>query len=274
MKLRPFTKWIGGKRQLLDVLKENLPTNYNKYYEPFIGGGALFFEVMPPNAIINDLNQDLMFSYKAIKDDLEKLISYLQIHEKNDSKEYYLSQRNLDRDKNFKEYDYIKKAARIIYLLRVNFNGIYRVNSKNQFNVPYGDGKNKKILDAELLSNISLYLNQNNIKILNTDFENIFENVEKGDFVYFDPPYIPLNKTSAFTSYTKDKFDMETQIRLKELMDKLTKKGVYVMLSNSYTETTKELYKDYKQIEIYAKRVVNSDSNKRGKIKELIIKNY
>lgn len=274
MKLKPFTKWVGGKRKLLDYLVNNLPDKYNNYYEAFIGGGALFFEIAPKKAVINDLNSDLIITYKVIKNNVKDLIKELEYHEKLDSKEYYLKIRNLDRDENFIDCSDVKKAARIIYLLKVNFNGIYRVNSKNQFNVPYGDGIKKKIVDKELLLNISKYLNENDVEIFNEDFEDIFENIQKGDFVYFDPPYIPLNTTSYFTSYTKNGFDMESQIRLKKLIDKLTEKGVYVMISNSYTDITKELYRDYNQIEVYANRAINSISIKRGKIKELIITNY
>lgn len=274
IKIKPFTKWTGGKRQLLSNLLENLPPKYNKYYEPFIGGGALFFEIMPQNAHINDMNTELVLTYKAIKSNVEELIEILRLHKKNNSKEYYLEIREMDRAEEFQNYSSVVRAARLIYMLKVNYNGLYRVNKKNQFNVPYGDNKNAGILEEKLLRSISEFLNTNKIDITNLDFENSLIDVEKGDFVYFDPPYIPLSITSSFTSYTKDGFFYEEQLRLKKMMDKLTEKGVYVMQSNSDTELTRELYKEYNIVEVYASRSINSDSEKRGKVKELIIKNY
>lgn len=274
LKLRPFTKWTGGKRQLLDDLLENIPDKYNNYFEPFIGGGALFFELKPSVAYINDKNLELIKTYEVIKNNVHELIKSLKIHEINNSKEYYLKIRNLDREEKFNELSDVQRAARFIYMLRVNYNGMYRVNSKNQFNVPYGSYKNPKILDESLLINISKYFNENEILIKNEDFEYILNYVSEGDFVYFDPPYIPLNESSSFTAYTKDGFSYEDQLRLKKLVDELTKRNVKVMLSNSSSEITRELYKDYSIIEVYARRSINSKGDKRGKIKELIIKNY
>lgn len=273
-KLKPFTKWTGGKRQLLSKLNDNLPPEFNEYYEPFIGGGALFFELQPQKSHINDMNSELITSYRVIKNEVEELIEKLKTHQKNNSKEYYLTIRNMDRVKSIEEYSDVERAARFIYLLKVNFNGIYRVNSKNQFNVPFGDNKNPKILEEELLRDISEFLNFYEVIITNTDFEECIKNAKKGDFVYFDPPYIPISVTSSFTSYTKDGFSNDEQCRLKKVMDELTQKGVFVMQSNSDTVITRELYKEYNIVEVYATRSINSDPKKRGKIKELIIKNY
>ena len=170
----------------------------------------------------------------------------------------------------------VEKAARIMYMLRVNFNGLYRVNSKGEFNTPYGRYKNPKIVDRENLINISDYLNKNDILIYNKDFEEVAMNAEVGDFVYFDPPYVPLTETSSFTGYTSNGFDYEEQIRLRNLFKKLDEKGVYVMLSNSDTPIVHDLYKDYKDhINIvYASRMINSIKDGRGKIGEVIITNY
>src|SRR5699024_9893167 len=181
-----------------------MPEKYNTYYEPFIGGGALFFEVQPENAIINDLNSDLILSYEVIKENVEELIEYLKEHDQNNSKEYYYHIRSADRDGRYEEMNDIEKAARLMYMLRVNFNGLYRVNSKGQFNTPYGKYKNPKIVDEELLYAINDYLNSNTITMLNTSFETAVEDANEGDFIYLDPPYVPLSASSNFTAYTSE----------------------------------------------------------------------
>lgn len=275
-KLKPFTKWTGGKRQLLDVLNENIPTDFNTYFEPFIGGGALLFDLLPKKAVINDLNSDLMLAYTAIKEDLDQLIDFLSIHAANNSKEYYYDIRLTDRDGRYEEMSDTEKAARLIYMLRVNFNGLYRVNSKGEFNTPYGRYKNPKIVDSELLLSINEYLNTNEILILNTSFENAVKDATKGDFIYFDPPYVPLTETSNFTSYTANGFGYEEQVLLRDTFVELDKKGCYVMLSNSSADIVYDLYKDYWEttIEVSANRMINSNAEKRGSVKELLIKNY
>ena len=272
--IKPFTKWVGGKRQLLDEIERLLPESYNTYYEPFIGGGALFFYLQPKNAVINDMNSDLILSYKAIKDDLINLIQELEYHKENNSKEYFLDLRSYDRDERINSLSDTQKAARIMYMLRVCFNGMYRVNSKNQFNVPYGRYKNPKIVDEELLKNINEYLNSSNILILNKDFEEVIKTCKAGDFVYFDPPYIPINETSSFTSYTNEGFSYEDQIRLRDVFSELTRKNIYCMLSNSYSPITLELYKEFNIHKVKAKRSINSVASKRGEISEVIVTNY
>lgn len=275
-KLKPFTKWTGGKRQLLDVLTVNMPEKYNTYYEPFIGGGALFFEVQPENAIINDLNSDLILSYEVIKENVEELIEYLKEHDQNNSKEYYYHIRSADRDGRYEEMNDIEKAARLMYMLRVNFNGLYRVNSKGQFNTPYGKYKNPKIVDEELLYAINDYLNSNTITMLNTSFETAVEDANEGDFIYLDPPYVPLSASSNFTAYTSEGFGYEEQVLLRDTFVELDNRGCYVMLSNSSADLVYELYSDYEEttIEVSATRMINSNAKKRGSIPELLIKNY
>lgn len=272
--IKPFTKWIGGKRQLLNEIEKLLPDSYNTYYEPFVGGGALFFHLQPKNAVINDMNSDLILSYKAIKEDLDNIVEELEHHKKHNSKDYFLNLRSYDRDERIESLSNTQKAARIMYMLRVCFNGMYRVNSKNQFNVPYGKYKNPKIVDEPLLENISEYLNSSNILILNEDFEEVVKMCKSGDFVYFDPPYIPLNETSSFTHYTNEGFSYEDQLRLRRVFSELSKKNVYCMLSNSYSQMTLELYKEFNIHEVKAKRSINSVASKRGKISEVIITNY
>lgn|SRR5699024_395782 len=274
--LYPFTKWVGGKRQLLPVIKELLPREFNTYYEPFIGGGALFFELAPKKAVINDFNEDLINSYESIRDNVEELILLLKSHKIYNSKEYYYEVRAVDRDERIKVMSPVERSARILYMLRVNFNGLYRLNSKGQFNTPYGRYKNPKIVDETNLRNISKYLNTNNITILKGDFEASVRTVEKGDFVYFDPPYQPISETSAFTNYTADGFGLKEQERLRDVFVELDKRGAYVMLSNSDSPLIHELYKDYQSTThiVPANRMINSKGTGRGKINELIITNY
>ena len=163
--LQPFTKWTGGKRQLLPTIKNLMPESYNHYYEPFIGGGALFFDLAPKRAVINDYNSELINCYQQIKDNPQELIDLLRYHQENNSKDYYLQLRSADRDDRINNMSDVQRAARILYMLRVDFNGLYRVNSKNQFNVPYGRYKNPKIVDEEFLSTISTYMKNNIIEI-------------------------------------------------------------------------------------------------------------
>lgn len=272
--LKPITKWVGGKRQLLPYLYEFMPKSFNNYFEPFVGGGAMLFSIAPKNAVINDLNTDLINLYNVIKTDPEKLLSVLEYHSKNNNKEYYLKIRELDRNDSIKKLSNIEKAARILYMLKVDFNGMYRVNKKNQFNVPYGKYKNPKIADREGIINVSNYFNNNNIKIFNTDFEKAIETAQPNDFVYFDPPYVPINKTSSFTSYTSEGFNLNEQKRLRNTFFKLSNKGVKVMLSNSDVDIIRELYKEANIHSVQANRFINSNSKKRGKIGEVIITNY
>lgn len=269
-KTYPIIKWVGGKRQLINQLIENMPKSFNKYFEPFFGGGALFFELQPKNAYISDINSELINLYCVIRDNPNDLIMELSKHEF--SEEYFLKLRNLDRSDQYHKLTDIQKASRFIYLNKTCFNGLYRVNAKGEFNVPFGKYKNPKIFDEVNLLRCSNLLKK--IEIRNESFEKILNNVKKGDFVYFDPPYAPLNKTSNFTSYTKDGFGVEMQIRLKEVCDELNQKKVFFMLSNSDTGLINELYEKYNINKIFASRMVNSKAHLRGKISEVLVKNY
>ena len=272
--LQPFTKWTGGKRQLLGDLRSYMPENYNRYFEPFVGGGALFFDLAPEQAVINDFNEELINAYRQIKDKPVDLIDLLLGHKENNSKDYYLELRAADRDGRLASMTDVERAARILYMLRVDFNGLYRVNSKNQFNVPYGRYKNPKIVDVALIHQISGYLNENDIEILQTDFADAVAGAQTGDFVYFDPPYIPLNETSSFTSYTHEGFSYEEQVRLRDTFKELTDRGVYVMLSNSSSPLVEELYQDFNVHFVEAQRTNGAKSSSRGKISEIIVTNY
>lgn len=272
--LQPFTKWTGGKRQLLGELRSYMPETYGRYFEPFVGGGALFFDLAPEQAVINDFNEELINAYRQIKNNPAELINLLIKHKENNSKDYYLALRSADRDGRISRMTGVERAARILYMLRVDFNGLYRVNSKNQFNVPYGRYKNPKIVDVDLLYQISEYLNENDIEILQTDFAEAVKDAQTGDFVYFDPPYIPLNETSSFTSYTHEGFSYEEQIRLRNTFKELTERGVYAMLSNSSSPLVEELYKDFNIYFVEAQRTNGAKSSSRGKISEIIVTNY
>lgn len=208
---------------------------------------------------------------------MDNLTNLLSIHAQKNSKDYYLAIRGLNRDKRFNLLTDTEKAARLLYMLRVDFNGLYRVNAKNQFNVPYGRYKNPKIIDRELLHEISDYLSDNEIEILNVDFVDAVKEAREGDFVYFDPPYAPVSATSDFTSYTHEGFDNRDQERLRDLFLELTYRGVNVMLSNSDVEFIHELYADLPKVNITvvgATRMINANAAGRGKINVLIIRNY
>ena len=266
----PIVKWVGGKRQLMFELLKNLPENYNRYFEPFIGGGALFFELQPEKAYISDMNGELINLYNVVKNNVYELIDELKKHEI--SKEYFMNIRNIDRTKKYEKWSDIQKASRFIYLNRTCFNGMYRVNSKGEFNVPFGNYKNPRIIDENNLINCSNLLQKTEIK--NTDFSEILKYVQKGDFVYFDPPYVPLNETSSFTSYTKEGFDVDMQFKLRDVCDELDSMGVNFMLSNSDTKFVNELYENYNIKKVFASRQINANPSGRGKITEVLVKNY
>ena len=271
--LQPFTKWTGGKRKLLPIIKSLMPDNYTNYFEPFVGGGALFFELAPQQALINDFNTELINCYQQIKEHPDQLITLLQHHQEKNTKDYYLDLRSVDRDGRIEQMTGVEKAARIMYMLRVDFNGLYRVNAKNQFNVPYGRYKNPKIVDSELIYAISNYLNKNSIQIVSGDFEKAVETAKQGDFVYFAPPYIPISETSAFTSYTHEGFSYDDQVRLGDTFKKLSERGVHVMLSNSSSSLVYELYKDFTIHSIEVTRANGAKASSRGKVLEVIVTN-
>lgn len=266
----PIVKWVGGKRQLMFELLKNMPENYNRYFEPFIGGGALFFELQPDNAYISDMNEELINLYKVVRDNVDELITDLQKHDI--SKEYFMEIRNIDRTEEYEDWSDVKKASRFIYLNRTCFNGMYRVNSKGEFNVPFGHYKNPRIVDENNLINCSNLLQRTEIK--HADFSDILKKVKKGDFVYFDPPYVPLSETSSFTSYTKDGFDIDMQFKLRDVCDKLDTMGVKFLLSNSDTKLVNELYENYNIKKVFASRQINANADGRGKITEVLVRNY
>ena len=268
----PFLKWVGGKRQIMPAIEQHLPKVIKSYIEPFIGGGAVFFHLQPKNAIINDFNAELINVYHVIKNDIENLILDLGKH-KNET-QYFYRIRALDRTKEFMNLSSVERASRIIYLNKTCYNGLYRVNNSGEFNSPFGKYKNPNIVNDPTLRAVNLYLNSNNVRIENTDYETILKKADKNSFVYLDPPYHPVSESSNFTGYIQGGWDESDQIRLKEACDLLNQKKIKFLQSNSCTDFIKELYADYHIHIIKANRAINSDGEKRGEVEELLIKNY
>lgn len=270
--LRPFLKWAGGKRQLLPEIRRYVPKKFNIYFEPFVGAGAVLFDLQPKRAIVNDINYELINAYNVIKTDVVSLITDLNKHV--NEKEYYYQLRDLDRSDKFSSLSPIERASRIIFLNKTCFNGLFRVNSQGQFNVPFGDYSNPKIVNDIVLLAVHQYLTNNDITILNDDFETAVMQATKNDFIYFDPPYDPVSDTSSFTGYNLDGFNRDNQVRLKQVFDHLSNRGCKILLSNSATPFVRELYNEYTIVTISANRAINSDAMKRGKVDEILVMNY
>jgi DNA adenine methylase len=270
--IAPVVKWVGGKRQLIQWIKSRVPP-HTTYYEPFVGGGAVLFALQPEKAVVNDVNEELMNLYQVIKENVDDLILDLKTH-KND-KRYFYSIRALDRDKEkYEALSRVQKASRMIYLNKTCYNGLFRVNRQGEFNSPFGRYKNPNILNEDTLKAVSDYFNKIKISLLCGDYERALKQARKGDFVYIDPPYDPISITSSFTGYDKGGFDKTEQVRLKNMCDKLDKRGVRFLLSNSATDFIKELYKGYFIDVISARRSINSDPTKRFAVEEVLVRNY
>tara|TARA_R100000935_G_C2837263_1_gene168869 strand:+ start:630 stop:1469 length:840 start_codon:yes stop_codon:yes gene_type:complete len=268
----PFLKWVGGKRQLMNEIEPLIPSKISTYYEPFIGGGAVFLNQQPKKAVINDYNAELINVYKMVRDNVEELIEDLATHE-NES-EYFYKIRLQDREEGFDELSALKRASRVIYLNKTCFNGLYRVNSSGEFNTPFGRYKSPNIVNEPVLRAVSKYLQNNNIQLLSGDFEDALKGARKGAFVYLDPPYDPLSKSSNFTGYVEGGFGSDQQERLRDVCVNLHQKGVNFLLSNSATSFIKDLYQDFEIIEVGAKRHINSVASKRGEVTEVLVRNY
>jgi DNA adenine methylase len=277
-KIQPFVKWVGGKRGLLSQITPLLPKKFNNYFEPFVGGGALFFELQKQGKLdgkkvyLFDINSELINAYNIVKESPKKLIEKLFEFKENHSKEYYYEVRAWDREENFLELDKITRASRFIYLNKTCFNGLYRVNRKNQNNVPMGSYKNPNICDSDIIYSASYALQ--NATILNASYIDVLKYATKDDLVYFDPPYYPLNPTSSFTSYSEFEFLDREQEELFELFSELDRKGAFVVHSNSDTEFINELYNKFDIKKIQANRFINSKGSGRGKISEVLVRNF
>nr|MDO8112714.1 DNA adenine methylase [Candidatus Sigynarchaeota archaeon] len=266
----PVLKWAGGKRQLLPQLTKFVPERYGTYIEPFVGGGALFFHLHPERAILIDNNPELMNVYAVIKNNVRDLIASLAKH-KNEIT-YYYTMRNVDRrQENFSKWSDIERASRTIYLNRVCFNGLYRVNKKGEFNVPFGTYTDPVICDDDNLLAVSQALQQ--ATLVHDTFDKCLTYAKADDLVYMDPPYVPLSTTASFTSYTRDCFDQAAQQKLFDVFRELDKRGCKVMLSNSHCDFILDLYKKYRVETIMAIRAINCVGAKRGKIKEVLVLN-
>lgn len=267
-----LVKWAGGKKQLLAQFDTYFPSKIERYFEPFVGGGAVAFFVIknyaPRFVCLSDSNEELINAYKVVRNNVTELIEKLEQYRRSHSKEFYYKTRSLKP----RELSEIERAARFVYLNKTCFNGLYRVNSKGQFNVPMGSYVNPTIYNESELRAIAQLLKK--AKLQTEQFNEIEHQVKSGDFVYFDPPYYPISVTSSFTSYTKDTFSNKEQERLAQLFKKLDKKGAKVMLSNSDSDFIKGLYKGYNIDIVRASRMINCDAEGRGKINELVVTNF
>ena len=285
IQMHPVLKWAGGKRQIKDFILNEIKQYWDEdktYYEPFFGGGAIFFELQPKNAVINDLNKELMNVYETIKESPNKLISKLEEHKKhNEDEEYYYQIRELDRKSEFSKKSKVFKAARTIFLNKTCYNGLYRVNSQSQFNTPKGKYINPSIFDESNILEISKYLKENNIAIKKGDYKKSFESAQEGDLIYFDPPYDYEVENSRFTGYTKSGFSRKNLQELKLQCDMLIEKGCHVFLSNNKTDFVENLFTSnddkityslkYTQKTIRANRNINSKGTGRQKVMEVLI---
>jgi len=275
--VRPFLKWAGGKRQLLPEIKKLLPKRMGHYVEPFVGGGAVFLELQRPKIIINDKNKELINCYEVVKESIEDLIECLQTYKERNNEKYFYEIREMDRAADFSQKPRVERAARLIYLNKTCYNGLFRVNSQGQFNVPFGRYKNPNILDHAVLKAVSKYLNTVDCQILNQDFAEAVASAQAEDFIYFDPPYDPMSQTASFTGYDMNGFDKSQQERLKACADALVDRGCHVLLSNSATPFIEQLYGDrdkYRQFKVKATRQINSNADKRGAIEEILIASH
>ena len=274
----PVVKWVGGKRQLLDEITPLLPKRITSYCEPFLGGGAVLFSIQPTRAIVNDLNQDLITVYEVIRDDVESLLESLKKHE--NTAEYFYAIRDMDRDKEvYQAMSKVERASRLIYLNKTCFNGLYRVNKKGLFNVPIGLYKKPLICDEKNLRAVSEKLQ--NVTIVCGDYRESSAFIDDNTFVYFDPPYRPITDTASFTAYTENLFNDEEQIELAKFVDDMRRKGAKIVISNSDPKNSNteddffdNIYSCYKIKRVEATRMINCNSEARGKIKELLISNF
>ena len=264
---RPFLKWAGGKARLITQYNQYFPQEYQTYYEPFLGGGAVFFYLHPPASILSDINTELITTYRCVKDSVEELISLLQAHHQQHSQDYYYHVRASPGGTD------LQQAARFIYLNKTCFNGLYRVNSQGKFNVPLGKYKNPNICPEDILRGASAALNTAQIK--QADFTDVLNYAtSSNDFVYFDPPYYPVSATSYFTAYSHYCFGETQQVQLRDIFVELAGRGVKVMLSNSDCDFIRQLYTGFQIYRISASRSINSNPKKRGQITEVLVTSY
>lgn len=268
--MKPLLKWLGGKRRVVPHILPYVPENYNLYYEPFFGGGAVYLHLLPEKAVISDVNKPLINVYQQVKENPESLIEELGHERWSNTLEDYLKIRALDREESFEEVPDLFKAARILYLNKTCFNGLYRENKKGQYNAPFGHYKDPQIRNPELIREMSKQFNRGT-EIKLAGFQESLSQVEgTSNFIYLDPPYVPLNATSSFTSYSKDGFTDDDQVSLAEKMRELDEKGNFVLMSNSDTPRTAEIYKDFHFVQIQVSRSISAKATSRGKVGEIL----
>lgn len=275
--LQPVLKWAGGKRQLIPQLKKYFPKKFTYYYEPFIGGGAVLFHLQPSKAVINDYNEDLINLYRCIKDNVDDLIEKLKYYETKNDPESFYEIRGIDRTDEYEQWSPIERAARLIYLNRTCYNGLFRMNSAGQFNAPYGSYKNPCICNEPVLRAINRYFNENEIEFRTGDFYDACIDAPAGSFLYLDPPYDQYDEQVNFVGYTKNGFTKADQERLKNMCDILIERGCHIMVSNSKTPFIVNLYSDKTKYITYsikvvnARRNINSNAQRRGEVEEVLI---
>ncbi len=270
---KPFVKWVGGKRRSLPVLLSYVPDVVDTYVEPFVGGGAMLFAMKFKRAIINDCNEELICAYRSIRDHLEELKALLRTFRYD--KDMFMEIRGWDHDPAFRtSRSEVERGARLIYLLKTCFNGLYRVNSRNYFNTPFGKLVKPNICDEPVLEACHRFLNEKDVEICCGDCRALLDRIPSSAFVYLDPPYAPLNRTSSFTSYQTGVWNDSDQERLRDFCRELDNRGIRFMESNSTAPLCFDLYKEFKISTLDAKRFINSVVTKRGAIKELVITNF
>lgn len=268
----PVLKWAGGKRQLLSEILRRIPSEMTTYYEPFLGGGAVLFRLQPDRAIVNDSNAELVNVYATIRDNPDELLQLLAAHR--NEPDYFYAIRELDRSPAYASLTGAERASRILYLNKTCYNGLFRVNRQGQFNAPFGRYRNPTIATPEVIHAVSRFLRRRDIRILNGDFADSVKGARRGSFVYFDPPYMPVSASASFTGYTQGGFNRNDQERLRDLCDRLTRKGVKFLLSNSATPFVLDLYKAYHIEQVGASRAINANAKKRGEVPEVLVRNY
>jgi DNA adenine methylase len=272
---KPFLKWAGGKQQLLSQFEAYFPSSFERYVEPFIGGGAVFFYLwdtkrLPDHAFLFDTNAELINTYRVVKQNIDRLVELLSVHQHKHCKDYYYNVRNWDREEI--ALSDVGRAARMIYLNKTCYNGLYRVNRKGQFNVPMGKYKHPAIFQEDALRAAHRALEYAWLDV--RDFREVLNMAQAGDFFYFDPPYHPLSETARFTNYTAGSFGDDDQRDLAQVFAELDAKGCLCMLSNSYTPLIHDLYKNFRVETVQANRNINSKTSARGSIKEVLVLNY
>jgi len=271
--VRPFLKWVGGKRQLLPAILPRVPETIGTYFEPFVGGGAVVFAVQPEAPVLNDANPDLIEVYSVIRDDLPALIDALRGHV--NTSEHFYAVREWDRDSaRFASLTAPERAARLIYLNKTCYNGLYRVNAAGRFNTPFGNYTKPNIVDEPVLRAVGAYLRGADARLMSGDYAASLASARDGDFVYLDPPYDPVSTTANFTGYIQGGFGRAEQVRLRETCDALDARGVRFLLSNSATDFIRAEYADYTIDLVQATRAVNSKASGRGPIDEVLVRNF